>query len=98
MTDDFDEEGEQVEVLRAMFDAAQEKEHTRRPHWWERLRRRKAHYRVTIIGTESGNVTRLSFMTFNSENKAKEWVDRMNAHHPDADPPLTRYSYEAIPK
>lgn len=60
------------------------------------FRRHRTHYRVTVIGMESGNVTRLPFLTFTKEEKAKQWVDRMNARHPDVDPPLTRYSYEAI--
>jgi hypothetical protein len=59
---------------------------------------RRAHYVVIIRGLESGNVTRLPFLTFTTEGEARVWVERMNAEKGawDPAPPLTEYAYEVI--
>jgi hypothetical protein len=59
---------------------------------------RRARYQVIIKGLESGNITRLPWLRFATEEEARHWADRLNASKEvfDTPDPLTRFEYEVI--
>ncbi len=57
---------------------------------------RRPRYRAVVDGLESGNRTRLDFVTFRTRKAAQRWVDDMNARHVGPQP-LARYEVEELP-
>lgn len=64
----------------------------RLPVWMRRDR-----YQAVIVGLESGNRLPLSLMRFKTEQDAYAWCLRMNQALGDH-LPLTRWTYEEIPR
>lgn len=61
--------------------------------WWRRWFGRYR-YEAVIVGEESGNVTRLEFVRFRTEEAAQAWVAQMNRD--EATTFSTHYEYREI--
>ncbi len=64
------------------------------PMLWHRWSRRRYPFEATLTGVESGQVHRLRFARFRSEQDAQDWVEVMNAENRRrGDGGLTRWGY-----